>query len=115
MDKNYKDGIIKLVEDVMNRYLKRNLQSLIESGPFKDMERNVLNASIQFKKLSDMVMDDSDVIKKELVRIDHAVGELYTCHPDFKAPHDKYMLPDIIPDFEKRIKTLEDRIERLEK
>ena len=38
MDKNYKDGIIKLVEDVMNRYLKRNLQSYIED-PFKDMER----------------------------------------------------------------------------
>ena len=110
MDKNYKDGIIKLVEDVMNRYLKRNLQSYIED-PFKDMERNVLNASVEFKKLSNMVMDDSDVIKKELMRIDDAVCVLYTCHPDNDAP----TLPDVIPDFEKRIKKLEDRIERLEK
>lgn len=112
MDKNYKDGIIKLVEDVMNRYLKRNLQSLIDDI---GIERKMADVHLSVKKFTNEIMDERDSLSQELTRIDHAVGELYTCHPDFKAPHDKYMLPDIIPDFEKRIKKLEDSIERLEK
>ena len=74
MDKNYKDGIIKLVEDVMNRYLKRNLQSLIDDI---GIERKMADVHLSVKKFTNEIMDERDsldaktiVVKRSKLTID---------------------------------------------